>query len=74
MGKPRKNTKSNSKKTKQEKYNADNEIIIGVTTINNDKRVENKKTTRKNNVKKRTNYKNKNNIEDIPKEKIIKKE
>ena len=83
MSRPRKNTKSNSKKEKQEKYNADSEIIIGVTTVNSEKRVENKKTTRKNNVKKRTNY-NKNHerkdnkkhqkkYDEISKEKMIKK-
>ena len=83
MAKPRKNTKSNSKKSKQEKYNADNEIIIGVTTVNHEKRVEDKKAARKNNAKKRTNHNKKENrkrlvkdediIEEIPKDKIIKK-
>ena len=46
MSRARKNNRNNNKKTKQEKYNADNEIIIGVTTINKEKRVDSKKSTR----------------------------
>ena len=46
MSRSKKNTKSKDKKIKQEKYNADNEIIIGVTTVKKEKRVDNKKSTR----------------------------
>ena len=83
MPRKREKSKSSNKKSRKETYNADNEIIIGVTTVNREKRVDDKKTTRKNNVKKRTNYnkkqtrrnkiKNENFLEDLPKDKIIKK-
>ena len=36
----------NKRKKKQEKYNAENEIIIGVTTVKKEKRVEDEKSTR----------------------------
>ena len=77
MSKQRKNTKSNRKKDKQEKYNSENEIIIGVTTIKREKRVEEKKSTRKKNNRNKTSYNKRvyqnNNEENYTKEKIIKK-
>lgn len=82
MVKPRKKVKPNNKKTKEEKYNADNEIIIGVTTVKKDKRVDNKKSTRKSQVNKKnrkTSYnkakktKRNNEREESSKEEIIKK-
>ena len=76
MSKSRKNAKSKNRLPKKEKYNADNEIIIGVTTINKENRVEKEKSTRKNNNKKRTGHnkiKKTNKIENISKEKIIRK-
>ena len=54
MPKLRKDTKT-KKKQKQEKYNAENEIIIGVTTVNKEKRVDNKRSTRANHVNKKNN-------------------
>ncbi len=68
MSKSRKNAKSKNRLPKKEKYNADNEIIIGVTTINKENRVEKEKSTRKNNNKKRTGHnkiKKTNKIENI---------
>ena len=62
MPRERKKSKSNSnKKTRQEKYNADNEIIIGVTTIKKEKRVDNKKSTRANHNSKKNSRTSKNN-------------
>ena len=57
--------KDNKKKKNDNKYNADNEIIIGVTTKPKEKvRVEKKKTTRTTNVKSSKNKKtkSKNNV------------
>lgn len=63
MAKTNKNSKNKKTKNKQEeKYNADNEIIIGVTTKPKEIRVDEKKSTRtqsvKNNKKKTSNKKN----------------
>lgn len=78
-------TQKNTKKKKQERYNADNEIIIGVTTKPTESQTEKKKTTRanaknKNASRKNTQYqkkqkKNKNgsNHKKISKEQEIKK-
>lgn len=61
--------KKNNKKDKNSKYNADNEIIIGVTTKPKEKvRVDNKKNTRtKPNVQKKKVNKNIKNTKDIKK-------
>lgn len=63
-----KNTRNKNKK-QEEKYNADNEIIIGVTTAPKNVRVDNKKSTRtkqaKNTNKRRTS--NKNNTKKVNK-------
>ena len=54
MPRLKKNNKT-KKKEKQDKYNAENEIIIGVTTLNKEKRVDNKRSTRANHVNKKNN-------------------
>ena len=76
MAKSKKNTKSNNKKVEKEKYNADNEIIIGVTTLDREKRVEKNKPTRKKNKEKRTNHgrtKETSKMQNNSKENIIKR-
>ena len=73
MPKLRKDTKT-KKKQKQEKYNAENEIIIGVTTVNKEKRVDNKRSTRANhdnkNKRKTSKGKNKKQKHSLKKSKI----
>lgn len=59
MAKVNKNKNVKTKK-KQEKYNADNEIIIGVTTKPKEVRVDKKKATRTNGANKKENSKNSN--------------
>ena len=74
MRKPRK--KSNKKISPKEKNKAENEIIIGVTTVKKENRVEKEKSARKNNIKKRTKHnqiKKLNKKEEISKENIIRK-
>ena len=71
MAKASKNAKSKNTRNKkqEEKYNADNEIIIGVTTVPKNVRVDNKKSTRtkqaKNINKRRTS--NKKNMKKVNK-------
>lgn len=70
MARVSKNTKSkntrNRKKQQEEKYNADNEIIIGVTTKPKEVRVDKKKSARtkpvKNNIKRTSNKKSSNKV------------
>lgn len=60
----KRDTKVKTKNKQDEKYNAENEIIIGVTTKPKQVRVENKKSTRTNQAnKKRTSLKDNNPIE-----------
>ena len=70
MAKRRKNIKTKNKEN-QEKYNAENEIIIGVTTINKEKRVDEKKSTRTNHAS-RNRSRTSNNKKVNRKDKIIK--
>lgn len=70
MARVSKNAKSkntrNRKKQQEEKYNADNEIIIGVTTKPKEVRVDKKKSARtkqvKNNIKRTSNKKSSKNV------------
>lgn len=70
MARVSKNAKSknvrNKKKQQEEKYNADNEIIIGVTTKPKEVRVDKKKSARtkpvKNNIKRTSNKKSSNKV------------
>lgn len=75
MAKVSKNTKKQNGK-KNEKYNADNEIIIGVTTRPKEKVRVDKKTTRTNNKNKKEKNKNqkakKQNKNNVNKKQIVK--